>query len=371
MDHRTVYMLIRELSNEEARKHLMTDAEFAMLPPDEQLNEVNRAVNAANIDRSLLHMAYSTPPPNEKESNSSKRIMIITAVSMIIGFIIICSAFFFHESNSELAGLIVAAGLILAAGVPAVCYAVDKIRTELAQKRAGNSTSFSKYDADTNFSSDTPPKKVLWTGALGVTMVTASLLTAAMLRGKAFGFTFGALFFVGFALLSVSFKLSKKRDTAIILNLPSLLGLFLLMIQTADTAKLEIISDFREKCTITYYIIIALMPLIYNIVKLLRCREKVDAKCIDVEAVKLRHYSKKEYYRIYWSYSCNEKGYVHKDLLSFWESSEGDKIRLRVNPKDPHDIYRVKLPGFCMLMMLFCCALAVFAFSTASGNPTY
>jgi len=365
MDHRNVYMLIRELSDEEARRYLMTDAEFAMLPPDEQLNEVNRAVNAAHIDRSLLSMAYSTPPPYEEKADSSKRIMIITAVSMIIGFIIICSAFFFHESDSELAGLIIAAGLILAAGVPAVCYAIDKIRTELAQKRAGNNASFSRYDADTNFSSDTPPKKVLWTGAFGVTMVTASLLTATLLRGKAFGFTFGALFFVGFALLSVSFKWSKKRDTAIILNLPSLLGLFLLMIRTADTAKLDIIPDFREKCTITYYIIIALMPLIYNIVKLLRCREKVDAKCIDVEAVKLRRYSNKEYYRIYWSYSYNEKGYVHKDLLSFWESSRGDKIRLRINPKDPHDIHRVKLPGFCMFMMLLCIPLAVFAFSTA------
>ena len=364
-------MLIRELSDGEARKNLMTDAEFAMLSSDEQLNEINRAVNAAHIDRSLLHMTYSPSPPNEKKSDSSKKIMIITAVSMIIGFIIICSAFFFYESNSELSGLIVAAGLILAAGVPAVCYAVDKIRTELAQKRVGNNASFSKYDADTNFSSDTPPQKVLWTGALGVTMVTASLLTATMLRGKAFGFTFGALFFVGFALLSVSFKWSKKRDTAIILNLPSLLGLFLLMIQTADTAKLDIIPDFREKCTNAYYFIIVLMPLIYNIVKLLRCRAKVDAKCIDVEVVKLRHYSKKEYYRIYWSYSYNEKGYVHKDLISLWEKHVGDDIRLRINPKDPHDIHRVKLPCFCALMMLFCCALAVFAFSTASGNPVY
>ena len=65
-------MLIRKLSDGEARKHLMTDAEFAMLPPDEQLNEVNRAVNAANIDRSLLHMAYSTPPPDEEKADSSK-----------------------------------------------------------------------------------------------------------------------------------------------------------------------------------------------------------------------------------------------------------------------------------------------------------
>ncbi len=355
-------MLIRELSDGEARKGLMTDAKFAMLTPDEQLNEVNRAVNAAHIDRSLLHMAYSTPPQNEEKANSSKKIMIITAVSMIIGFIIICSAFFFHESNSELAGLIAAAGLILAAGVPAVCYAVDKIRTELAQKRARNNASFSKYDADTNFSSDTPPKKVLWTGALGITMVMASLLTAIQLRDKAFGLTFGALIFVGFALLSVSFKWNKKRDTAIILNLPSLLGLFLLMIRTADTTKLDIIPNFSEKCTNAYYIIIVLMPLIYNIVKLLRCRAKVDAKCIDVEVVKLRRYSNKDNYRLYWSYSYNEKGYVHKDLISLWEKHVGDDIRLRINPKDPHDIHRVKLPCFCVFTMMFCTMLALLAF---------
>ncbi|WP_019679431.1 hypothetical protein [Ruminococcus flavefaciens] len=202
-------------------------------------------------------------------------------------------------------------------------------------------------------------------------MVMASFVTAILLREKAFGFTFGALFFVGFALLSVSFKWNKKRDTAIILNLPSLLGLFLLMIQTADTAKLDIIPNFSEKCTNAYYIIIVLMPLIYNIVKLLRCREKVDAKCIDVEVVKLRRYSNKDNYRLYWSYSYNEKGYVHKDLISLWEKHVGDDIRLRINPKDPHDIHRVKLPCFCALVMLFCCALAVFAFSTASGNPVY
>ena len=36
----------------------------------------------------------------------------------------------------------------------------------------------------------------------------------------------------------------------------------------------SIISDFRKKCTISYYIIIALMPLIYNIVKLLDAEKK-------------------------------------------------------------------------------------------------
>ena len=81
MDHRTVYMLIRELSDEKARKYLMTDAEFAMLPPDEQLNEVNRAVNAAHIDRSLLHMAYSSSGTYTMNTRS-----MLSGVGMMFSF---------------------------------------------------------------------------------------------------------------------------------------------------------------------------------------------------------------------------------------------------------------------------------------------
>lgn len=168
-------MLIRELSSENARKSLMTDAEFSTLNEEEQVAEINRAVNAAHIDRSLLLIAYSTPPPNEEKAYSSKNIMIITAVSMMIGFAMFIIGPYKQQSDSEVGRHIIAIGLILDAGVPAVCYAVDKIRTELAQKHTRNSASFSEYDADYNYSDETPPKKVLWTDGIGTALAAVRL----------------------------------------------------------------------------------------------------------------------------------------------------------------------------------------------------
>ena len=175
MNHKAIYMLIRELSSENARKTLMTDAEFSTLTEEEQAAEIDRAVNTAHIDRSLLHMAYSTPPPNEEKANSSKNIIIITAVSMMIGFAMFIIGLYKQQSDSEVGGLIIAIGLILAAGVPAICYAVYKIRTELAQKQTGSSTSFSEYDEDSNYSDVTPPKKVLWTVGIGTALTAVRL----------------------------------------------------------------------------------------------------------------------------------------------------------------------------------------------------
>lgn len=371
MNHKSIYMLIRELSSENARKTLMTDEEFSMLTEEKQDAEINRAVNAAHIDRSLLHMACSTAPPNEEKANSSKHIMIITAVSMMIGFAMFIFGLFKQRSDSELGGLIIAIGLILAAGVPAVCYAVDKILTERAQKQTGNSISFSEYDADTNYSDDTPPKKVLWTGGTGIALVTASLISLSIFREDTLSTVFGALFFAGSALLSVSLRLNKQRDYDIIMYFPALLGLMLLFIRASSAVSPETVPDLVTKCFFAYFCLLALSPLIFNIIKLLRCRKKVIAECIDVEVIDIprRSSSIKKKYRVYWAYTVNGRAYLHRDLISHSQKPIHEHTELRVNPKAPHDIHKVLFPGGGALILLFCVMIAIVTFMAAEGTP--
>lgn len=369
MNHKAIYMLIRELSSENARKSLMTDAEFSMLTEEEQADEINRAVNAAHIDRSLIHMAYSTPPPNAENTNSSKNIMIITAVSMMIGFAMFIIGLYKQQSNSEVGGLIIAIGLILAAGVPAVCYAVDKIRTELAQKHTGSNSSFSEYDADSNYSDGTPPKKVLWTGGIGTALVAASLVSLSIFRGDKLSTAFGALFFAGSVLLSVSLRLNKQRDYDMIMYFPALLGLMLLFIRATAAVSPEAVPELVTKCFFVYFCLLALSPLIFNIIKLIRCRKKVIAECIDVEVYKRRHYSHLTSYRAYWAYTVNSRAYLHRDLISHSQKPIHEHTELRVNPKDPHDIHKVLFPGGGALILLFCAMVGIITFMAAQGTP--
>ena len=363
-------MLIRELSSENARKSLMTDAEFSMLTEEEQAAEINRAVNAAHFDRSLIHMAYSTPPPNAENTNFSKNIMIITAVSMMIGFAMFIFGLFKNQSDSEVGGLIIAIGLILAAGVPAVCYAVDKIRTELAQKRTGSSISFSEYDADSNYSDGTPPQKVLWTGGIGTALVAASLVSLSIFRGDKLSTVFGALFFAGSVLLSVSLRLNKQRDYEMIMYFPALLGLMLLFLKAAAAVSPEAVPELVTKCFFAYFCLLALSPLIFNIIKLIRCRKKVIAECIDVEVFKQpRSIIKMKYYRAYWAYTVNGRAYLHRDLTSHSQKPIHEHTELRVNPKDPHDIHKVLFPSGGALILLFCAMVGIFTFMAAQGTP--
>ena len=371
MNHKAIYMLIRELSSENARKSLMTDAEFSMLTEEEQAAEINRAVNAAHIDRSLLRMAYSTPPPNAEKTYSSKNIMIITAVSMMIGFAMFIIGLYKQQSDSDVGGLIIAIGLILAAGVPAVCYAVDKIRTELAQKRTGSSISFSEYDADTNYSDETPPKKVLLTGGIGIALVTASLVSLSIFREDTLSTVFGALFFAGSALLSVSFRFNKQRDYDMIMYFPALHGLMLLFIRAAAAVSPEAVPELVTKCFFAYFCLLALSPLIFNIIKLIRCRKKVIAECADVEVIDIprRSSSIKKLYRVYWTYTVNGRAYLHKDLISHSQKPIREHTELRINPKDPHDIHKVLFPSGGALILLFCAMVAIVTFMEAEGTP--
>lgn len=354
MNNKTTYMLIKELSSIEQRKHLMSDEEFDALSDAEQEEEIRRATDTLGSDRALIHHARSMSDlPKEKSSDIN--IMKITAFSMIAGFAIICSVFFFYESNEELAGLMVAIGLILAAGVPAICYIADKLNIE---KTYGQTKEY----ADTNRSEGTPPKAVMWTGGIGIALVMASLVVISILHGNVLGITFGALFFTGFILLSISCKLGKKRDMAIFLNLPALLGLFMLIIHIAVTMRPKLGFDISTKLTGVYAAVIVLMPLIYNIIKLLRCRVKVEACCVEVK-VTYSKYHRHPTYDPCWAYSFNDRDYLHWGPMTGREIMLDETRMIRINPKDPHDVHIKILPYSCAVMMLISTIAAMAAYN--------
>ncbi|WP_303838584.1 hypothetical protein [Ruminococcus flavefaciens] len=356
MNNKTTYMLIKELSSIEQRKHLMSDEEFDALSDAEQEEEIRRATDTLGSDRALIHHARGMSDlPKEKSSDIN--IMKITAFSMIAGFAIICSVFFFYESNEELAGLMVAIGLILAAGVPAVCYIADKLKIE---KTYGQTKEY----ADTNRSEGTPSKAVMWTGGIGVALAAASLVATSVLHGNVLGITFGALFFTGFTLLSISCKHNKKRDMAIFLNLPALLGLFMLIAHLTFTLKPELGSDIFTKLTAVYAAVIVLMPLIYNIIKLLRCRVKVEACCVEVK-VTYSKYHRHPTYDPCWAYSFNDRDYLHWGPMTGREIVLDETRMIRINPKDPHDVHLKLLPYSCAVMMLISTIAAMAAYNAA------
>ena len=351
-------MLIKELSSTEQRKRLMSDEEFDALSDAEQEAEISRATETLGSDRALIHYARGMSEFPKKES-SDKNIKIKTAVSMIAGFAVICSAFFFYESNEELAGLIVAIGLILVAGVPALCYIAEVLKN-------GKTYGPPKEYADTNRSEATPSKVVMWTGGIGITLVMASLVVISILHGNVLGITFGALFFTGFTLLSISCKLGKKRDMAIFLNLPALLGLFMLIAHITFTLKPEFGSDILTKLTAVYAAVIVLMPLIYNIIKLLRCKVKVEACCVEVKvAYSRRSYSRHATYDPCWAYSFNERDYLHWGPMTGREIVLDETRMIRINPKDPHDVHIKFLPYSCAAMMLISTIAAMAAYNAA------
>ncbi|WP_295077627.1 hypothetical protein [Ruminococcus sp.] len=374
MDHRVTYSLITEKCLPEIKSQLMTLPEFEKLSIEDQAKELKRAIEISGADKSMINYAYNMPFEKKKAPPSSPGLMKITAISMIAGFILICGAFFFYSSDKELAGLIIATGLILAAGVPAVCYFIDRIFGEKAMERekkeieliSGNSADSDDDISDTNYAGITPPKAVLWEGAAGIIMISAALVLLSLLKGTTLGIVQGILFFAGFMLLSISLKQVKRYDIALLLIIPALLGLTLLIFSLTAVLFPDILVIALCCSLIDCGILILLMPAVYNIVKKRRCTEEITAECVYVQYLHGRY---GDQYRPYWSYTYNGIYYTHKDLMSRRAVSVGETINLRINPSAPHDVYRLTLPRICSYLMLICGFSAFFALMAAAGFP--
>ena len=374
MDHRVTYSFITEKCPPEIKAQLMPLPEFEKLSIEDQAKELKRAIEISGTDKTMINYAYNMPFKKRKAPPSSPGMIKITVFSMIIGFILICSAFFFHDSNNELAGLIIAIGLILAAGVPAVCYFIDRIIGEKAIERekmeteyiTGNPVESDDDIYDTNYSGITPPKAVLLEGASGIIMISAALVLLSLLKGTTLGIVQGLLFFAGFMLLSISLKQVKKYDIALLLTTPALLGLTLLIFSLTAVIFPDILVISLCCALIVCGILILLMPVVYNIVKKHRCTESVSAECVYVQ---YSHGRYGDHYRPYWSYTYNGINYNHKDLISHREVSVGEMTELSIDPSAPHDVYRLRLPSSCIYLMLICGLSACIALMAAAGFP--
>ena len=374
MDHKVTYAIITEKCPPEIKAQLMTLPEFEALSIEEQAKELKRAIEITGTDKTLINYAYNKPMEKRNDPPSSPSLMIITIISMITGFILICASFFFLDSNRELSGLIVAIGLILAAGVPAVCYFIDRILGEKTVKREKEEGIYYSEDSvdsyndisDTNFSRETPPKAVIWEGAAGIIMISASLVLISLLKGTTLGIVQGILLFAGFTLLSISLKQVKKYDIALLLPIPALLGLTLLIFSTVEAIFPDISVIFLCCSLIECGILIILMPAVYNIVKKRRCTEKVSAVCVYVLYTNGKNGA---IYKPYWSYTYNGVNYTHKDLISKRAVYVGETTELMISPSAPHDIYRLKLPSSCIYLMFICGLSAFIAFMAAAGFP--
>ena len=374
MNHKVIYAIITEKCPPEIKAQLMSLPEFGALSIEDQAKELKRAMEITGTDKSFINCAYNMPLEKRKAPPSSPSLMIITLISMIAGFILICAAFFFYDSNRELGGLIIAIGLILAAGLPAVCYFIDRILGEKTMKREKEEGSYYPDDSvdsyndisDTNFSRETPPNVVIWEGAAGIIMISASLVLLSLLKGTILGIVQGILFFAGFTLLSISLKQVKKYDIALLLIIPSLLGLTLLIFSTTEAIFPDISITLLCCSLIACGILIILMPVLYNIVKKRRCTYKVSAVCV---YVKYSNGKNGPVYKPYWSYTYNGISYTHKDLISKREVYVGETTELKINPYAPHDIYRLSFPSCCKYLMFICGLSAFIAFAAAAGFP--
>ncbi|MBO4876797.1 MAG: hypothetical protein J5501_02185 [Ruminococcus sp.] len=375
MNPRISYRLLKELINPDTDITLMSDDEFDALSPAAQKKEVRRAMKSTGIKKSDLRAAFR-PTDITEHKDSSATLMVVTALSMLAGFITAITGLCLTENNEELGGLIVVIGLILAAGVPAVCFFLDRLEHDRTLKRMEKDPKYAgilkrirgEETADTNFSDDTPPKKVLLTGGTGIALVAASLISLSIFRSTFLGILFGALFFTGFTLLSISFRLSKKRDAAIMMNFPALIGLIVMILHLTVLIKHEMYYASVLVCSIVYMITLLLMPVIFNLIKRTRCTVTVPAKCVSVKETNPASRTKNSY-RAVWRYSYNGVEYLHEDISSTEYIGRGDTKDIRINPDDPHDIYNIRRPSSCGLMIVFCAITAFIAFMISAGIP--
>ena len=371
-------MLIKEFSREKALKELMTIEDFSSLSLSEQASELRRAAELSGIDPRLISIAYTNPAEKRFTEPSSAAVMIITVISMLIGFALICTglSFAINGPAHEIGMIIFVTGIIITTGIPFICRLLEKSANKKILERMRHDPKYADIFnrmnndkntgivADTNYSGQTPPKKVVFTAAAGITAAAGAFIFLPLLHGNSLGIVFGSLIFVGFALLSISFRHNKNRDAAILLNLPSLLGLFLFISGIIGKINLYIFQETNLICFIIYAIILVLMPLIYNMIKRRRCTEKVFAICVYVHIRKGRY---RHSYIPYWLYTCNGKCFIHKDLSSYEKICIGDEAELKINPSDPHDIYRSKLPRCCIYSVLVCAFSAAVAFAALAG----
>ena len=201
---------------------------------------------------------------------------------------------------------------------------------------------------------------VLWSGGIGTALLIASVAVIFFLQGSVLGIVFGALLFLGFTLLSISFKLNKSRDISIMFNLPALLGMITLIYHIAIIANHVLFLSIIDYLPIIYLSLILLMPIIYNLVKLLRCKIKVDAHCVDVKVIR-SFKGKRETYIPYWAYFYNNKEYIHKGFNTR-HMIKDENIVLRINPKEPHDVHYRIMPDCCILNMIFCALMMFIVF---------
>ena len=351
----------------------MTEEEFDALTPAEQKAELSRALAGTGLSGTGTEPVHK-PLYIRTYKEHTSALIIATAVSMILGFGVLIAGLCLNDKDEALGNLLAVIGLVGVIGGPAVCCFLETLGHDRTLKKMRSDPKFAgilgkerpEDLADANFSGDTPPAKVLWTGGGGITLAAASLVALSIFHGTVLGILFGALFFTGFSLLSVSLKLNKRRDAALMMNFPALLGLFVMILNLTAVLNGVINPGSIAACSIIYLLMIALMPLIYNVIKKVRCTDTVRAKCISVkESTPSRDRDMR--FTPVWSYRYNGRDCLHEDLSTTEYIKRGDEKELKINPYDPHDVYNVKLPHSCLFVMLFCVFAAAFAFMATAG----
>ena len=312
------------------------------------------------IDRMYSHLKRYPGKPVPV----SKPVAVVCAVSMITGFILICTGFFFHDSNSELEEILLMIGLVLAAGVSTVCYVIDRLLPKHLSEdeqemlyEIGTEAEENKDSYSSNVSTDAPSKLTMILGGTATLLLAAALISVLFAHGSLLAMIFGGLTFTGMFMMSIAFRRIHNIGTAFSMKFITVGCLVIFILGLLYNRQVKDADWYFRYIAASYGLLLMASPLIYFISKKIHCTETVEALCTDIRVIIPKRanpvtYQGKSQYIPYWEYTYNGISYLHKDIRSHKPVDLLDNVQLKINPKCPHDVFRVKLPLFCVFYLL-------------------
>lgn len=280
--------------------------------------------------------------------DDSNPIPAIPVISMILGFVLICAAFACAESVQ---GPMIGAGLFFAAAIPALYVLREKYAADLSTGRQElEARRYVRADEDApdiNFAKPVPSAGVIVLGIFGFVFIGMGLAAINVLEGSAESITVSLLCAAGFAMLTVCAKRSRRHNGTIGLTLLTASILLFCISKIAGALVPSLAMVFSAIVGGAGALPLVCYPLAFRLVKRRRCTEAVYAECVDMIALGNRHGTTGNAldpvrYIPFWKYTYNGITYVHRDMSTFQSPGIGDE--LWIDPCDPHNIYRGKVP---------------------------
>ena len=347
-----LFALLRENKFEEAKRYI------------EGLDV--SAKRKADMNMSVWQMQKKASSSQSSDSPIPK----IPVISMILGFFLICIACLFHGNTTT---AVLFTGLFLVIVIPGI-YCLRELRHEdkVTNRQEIESHRYAEEGADINFAKPIPSAWIFLLGAAGIGFFCLALGCFNWFEGNTEGLTMSITLSIGFAILAVCSRVSRRHNGTIMLVLLTISSFIFFICYSAKAVFPDMPNYFFLIFGVIGALPLIFFPFTFKIIKSRLCTKTVEAECVDIMEVyrsgSTYHggffFNKnRPYYYAFWKYSYNGITYVHKDMRSYKSPEFGEMTEIFIDPRDPHNIYRKKAPTSSYLFVatgLFLVLLAIF-----------